>query len=83
MYKVYLMERKKKGRSFYIKNSFTITPSAAIAETAFWELRNNSQYDDKNFILLMTKNKKKLNVHLFSSTEGGDSYFPLNRKLVF
>lgn len=82
MYKVYLLKRTRSG-SEVVKNSRTETPSPTAAGAAFWELRNNATYAGQAVLLLMTKNKEKLNVHRFDGREGEDQYVKVGAELRF
>lgn len=82
MYKVYLLKRTRSGAEV-IKESRTETPSPTAAGAAFWELRNNAAYAGQAVLLLMTKNKEKLNVHRFDGHEGEDQYIKLGEELRF
>lgn len=77
MYKVYLVKRRK-GGSEIIKETSTKTPSFEAAKLAFLELRKQSQYEGQNIILLMTKDKAKLNKHLFNVPKGDEAFFELD-----
>lgn len=80
MYKVYLIKRRK-GGSEVIKESRTNTPSSAAAEAAFWELRKREDLTGKNILLLMTKDKEKLNVHHFLKESGDPAFIELGQTL--
>jgi len=80
MYKVYVLKRRKRG-SEVVKNSKTDTPSYAAASAAFWEIRKDTRYKGKNFLLLMTKDKVKLNVHSFLAKAGDEPYIELDQTL--
>lgn len=80
MYKVYLLKRRK-GGSEVVKESRTNTPSAAAAEDAFWELRNRTDLAGQHYILLMTKDGQKLNVHNFMEQPGDVQYIALGDTL--
>ena len=79
MYRVYVLKRRK-GGSELIDGTRTNTPSPTAAKAAFLDLRRNTEFEGKNYILLMTKDKEKLNVHLFNSQPGDDAYFDLDQE---
>jgi len=77
MYKVIILKRRK-GGSDLINELTTITPSLEAAKVAFLEIRKNSDFQGENYIVLMSKDKVKLNVHLFNAGESDPSFFNLD-----
>lgn len=82
MYKVYII-KKRKGGSEVLKETKTDTHIQAVAEAAFWALRNDEQYQNKKLLLLMTENGKQLNAHWFDRSSGDDEYVEDNQALNF
>ena len=80
MYKVYLLRKTKSGTEV-IKESRTETPSASAASAAFWELRNQQDLQGQPVLLLMTKDKEKLNRHWFNRQPGEEQYIPSGSEL--
>jgi len=80
MYKVYILKRTRSG-SEVIKESRTNTPSAQAAAVAFWDLRNNQNYQGKPWLLLMTRDKEKLNRHWFNREKGDEQFVSDNTEL--
>jgi hypothetical protein len=80
MYKVYILKKTRSG-SEVIKESRTNTPSAQAAAAAFWDLRNNKNYQGKSLLLLMTKNKEKMNRHWFNRHRGDEQFISQGTEL--
>lgn len=80
MYKVYLLKKTRSGTEV-LKASRTETPSAAAAAAAFWELRNRSDLEGQPLLLLMTKDREKLNRHWFDHRGGDEQYVQMGSEL--
>lgn len=77
MYKVYLLKRHKKGNTI-VKQRTTNTHSFEVAKQAFLEVRRIPELEGNNYILLMTKDSVKVNVHLFNAEESNPDFFSLD-----
>ncbi|MEB4590103.1 hypothetical protein VSS37_03840 [Candidatus Thiothrix sp. Deng01] len=73
MYKVYLLKKTRSGTEV-MKGLSTETPSAAAATAAFWDLRHQPDLQGQPILLLMTKDKEKLNRHWFNREPGDEQY---------
>ena len=73
------MLKRRKGGSDLINELTTITPSFEAAKVAFLEIRNNPVFQGENYIILMSKDKVKLNVHLFNVDENDPSFFNVDK----
>lgn len=80
MYKVYII-KKRKGGSEVLKETKTDTPIAAVAEAAFWSLRNDAKYQNQALLLLVTHKNKQLVAHWFDRSPGDDEFINEDQKL--
>lgn len=82
MFKIYIL-KKRKGGSEVLKHTKTDTPIKAVAEAAFMTLRNDTDYQGQNLLLLATRNGQQVAAHWFNRQPGDEEYVSHDQKLDF